>query len=84
LALDLDSPEILGLTVPNPVLVLNDSEDQLFTLPEMQRADAILKAVYEKAEAADRYRASFYPGPHKFDREMQAEAFAWLDRWLKG
>jgi dienelactone hydrolase len=81
---DLDYPEIAGLTVPNPLLVLNNREDQLFTLPEMERADAILKQVYQKAKAADRYRASFYPGPHKFDREMQAEAFEWFDRWLKG
>jgi dienelactone hydrolase len=81
---ELDYPEIAGLTVPNPLLVLNNREDQLFTLPEMQRADMILKEVYQKAKAADRYRASFYPGPHKFDREMQAEAFAWFDRWLKG
>ena len=47
------------------------------------RADTILEAVYRKADASDRYRASFYPGPHKFDLEMQAEGFAWFDRWLK-
>ena len=29
-------------------------------------------------------RCSFYPGPHKFDLDMQAEAFDWFDRWLKG
>jgi dienelactone hydrolase len=81
---DLDYPEIAGLTVPNPLLVLNNREDQLFTLPEMQRTDTMLKQIYQKAKAADRYRGSFYPGPHKFDREMQAEAFAWFDRWLKG
>jgi dienelactone hydrolase len=84
LPLDLDYPEILGLRVPRPTLVLNDSEDGLFTLPEMQRADRILGEVFAKAGAADRYRCSFYPGPHKFDRPMQAEAFAWFDRWLKG
>ena len=32
--------------------------------------------------APERYRASFYDGPHKFDREMQKEAFVWFDRWL--
>lgn len=83
LALDLDYPEILGLAVPNPVLVLNDREDQLFTLPEMERADRILAEVYRKAGAADRYQAKFYPGPHKFDRQMQEDAFQWFDRWLK-
>ena len=81
---DLDYPEILGLTVPNPVLVLNNNQDQLFTLPEMQRADRILGEVYKKAKATDRYRASFYDGPHKFDVPMQKEAFEWFDRWLKG
>jgi len=81
---DLDYPEILGLGAPNPVLVLNNRQDQLFTMPEMQRADRILTAVYKKAGAADRYRASFYDGPHKFDLEMQKEAFAWFDQWLKG
>ncbi len=80
---DLDYPEILGLRVPLPTLVQNDIHDQLFTLPEMERADAILREVYEKAGAADRYRCTFYAGPHKFDREMQAEAFDWFDRWLK-
>jgi len=83
LPLDLDYPEILGLNAPNPTLVLNNREDALFTMPEMERADEILKEVYTKADAAERYRASFYPGPHKFDLEMQAEAFEWFDRWLK-
>ena len=80
---DLDYPEILGLAVPKPVLVLNNRQDQLFTMPEMERADHIMKEVYAKAGATERYRASFYDGPHKFDREMQSEAFAWFDRWLK-
>jgi dienelactone hydrolase len=80
---DLDYPEVLGLGAPNPVLVLNNRQDALFTMPEMQRADAILTSVYRKAKAPERYRASFYDGPHKFDREMQKEAFAWFDRWLK-
>jgi dienelactone hydrolase len=80
---DLDYPEILGLRVPLPTLVLNDSDDELFTLPEMERAAAILQEIYAKTGAPDRYRASFYPGPHKFDLAMQAEAFDWFDRWLK-
>ncbi|MBL8168857.1 MAG: hypothetical protein JNJ50_11915 [Acidobacteria bacterium] len=80
---DLDYPEILGLRVPLPTLVLNDKEDSLFTLPEMQRADRMLAEVFRKAGAADKYRCSFYPGPHKFDLEMQKEAFGWFDQWLR-
>lgn len=80
---ELDFPEILGLRVPLPTLVLNDEDDNLYTLPEMKNADTILREVYQKAGANDRYACSFYPGPHKFDRAMQTEAFAWFDRWLK-
>jgi dienelactone hydrolase len=80
----LEYAEVLGLAVPNPVLVLNNRQDGLFTLGEMERADRILRAVYEKAGAGQRYRGSFHDGPHKFDAAMQAEAFAWFDRWLKG
>lgn len=81
---ELDFPEILGLRAPLPTLVLNDIEDQLFTLSEMEKADQILIDVYAKANAADRYKCTFHPGPHKFDKVMQEEAFAWFDRWLKG
>ncbi len=80
---ELDYPEILGLRAPLPTLVLNDIHDNLFTMPEMTRAHEMLQAVYAKAGASDHYRGSFYPGGHKFDLPMQAEAFDWFDQWLK-
>jgi dienelactone hydrolase len=80
---DLDYPEILGLRAPLPTLVQNNVQDELFTLSEMERAADILRQVYAKAGAADAYRCTFYPGPHKFDRAMQAEAFDWFDHWLQ-
>jgi dienelactone hydrolase len=80
---ELDFPEILGLRVPLPTLVLNNNEDALFTLSEMHRADDMLKEVFEKAGAGSNYRCSFHSGPHKFDARMQTEAFEFFDRWLK-
>ena len=80
---ELDFPEIMGLRVPLPTLVLNNSEDQLYTLTEMKKAEEITSEVFKKAGAADRFKCSYYPGLHKFDAEMQAEAFQWFDRWLK-
>ncbi|HLT71734.1 MAG TPA: twin-arginine translocation signal domain-containing protein [Cyclobacteriaceae bacterium] len=79
----LDFPEILGLRAPLPTLVQNDEHDALYTLPEMKRADDILRETFNKANALDRYRGSFYPGRHKFDRAMQKEAFEWFDQWLR-
>lgn len=81
---ELDFPEIMGLRVPLATLVLNDSDDQLYTLPEMQKAEKILNEVFVKADAADHFKCSYYPGLHKFDGDMQKEAFNWFDRWLKG
>ncbi len=78
----LDFPEILGLRVPLPALVLNNTEDPLYTLEGMKDADRILSGVYSKAGAADNYRCSFYPGEHKLDGKMQREAFDWFKRWL--
>jgi dienelactone hydrolase len=82
----LDFPEILGLRAPLPALVLATTEDPLFTRSETERAGRILAEVYEKARtpkgAADAFRISMYPGPHKFDLPMQEQAFAWMKRWL--
>jgi len=80
---ELDFPEILGLRVPLPALVLNDEADDLYTPAEMRAAESILKTIYQKAGMPDRYHCSYYPGPHKFDRRMQDEAFDWFDKWLK-
>jgi hypothetical protein len=49
----------------------------------MKRAETILREVFKKANAADRFVCSYHPGPHKFDATMQEEAFRWFDRWLK-
>ena len=40
---ELDFPEILGLRVPLPALVLNDNDDDLYTLAEMQQADTVFQ-----------------------------------------
>jgi len=80
---ELDFPDIMSLRAPLPTMVLNDIEDNLFTLEEMKKADKMLQEVFDKAKASDKYKCSFYPGPHKFDLAMQKEAFDWFDRWLK-
>lgn len=76
-------PEILGLRVPLPIMVQSNNQDSLYTLSEMKISDAILKEVYDKAGAINKYRAKFYDGEHKFDVQMQSDAFAWFDTWLK-
>jgi hypothetical protein len=71
------------LKLSNRAGVSITSEGQVFTLPEMKQADSILSDLYIKALAQDRYKTSFYHSPHKFDIDMQEEAIAWFDKWLK-
>lgn len=79
---ELDFPEILGLNLPNATFVQNCNEDGLYTLSEMHVADDILREVYGKAGVSDKYKCTFYPGGHKFDKPMQKDAFAWFDDTL--
>lgn len=79
----LEFPEILGLRVPLPTMVQCNNQDELYTLPEMKKADQILQDVFKKAGAGDRYAGRYYEGDHKFDKGMQEDAFDWFDQWLK-
>jgi hypothetical protein len=55
----------------------------MYTVPEMRRADAIMRETFERGSAAGKYRCNFYSGGHKFDLEMQKDAFDWFDKYLK-
>jgi dienelactone hydrolase len=79
---DLDFPEILGLRAPLASLALATTEDPLFTRSETERAGRMLAEVYRRAGAPQAFRLSWHPGPHQFDRAMQAEAFDWIGTWL--
>jgi hypothetical protein len=79
---DLDFPEILALRAPSATMVLNCTEDPLYTVAEMKRADAMLRDTFKRGGAEQQYRCNFYPGGHKFDREMQADGFAWFETHL--
>ncbi len=78
----LDFSEIVTLRMPLPTLVQSNNEDNLYTLPEMKRAARFLEENYTKAGAPEAISCRFYPGGHKFDKEMQADAFDWFDQWL--
>lgn len=79
----MDFPDILAMRTPLPALVLATDEDPLFTGTETTAAAATLQGAYKKSGVSDAFRFSLHKGPHKFDGPMQAEAFAWFDRWLK-
>jgi len=78
----LDLPDLLALRATGPLMVQYNTEDELFT-PEGQRsAHERIAAIYQKMGEPGNYSGNFYPGPHKFDVQMQQDAFDWFEKWL--
>ncbi len=73
-----DWPDIAASRAPMPLLVQYDREDDLFTPEGMQAAHERIVSHYQKTGSPQAYSGQFYPGPHKFDVEMQQAAFDWL------
>ena len=77
-----DWPDIAACRAPSPLLVQYDLQDDLFTETGMREAHARLQNHYAAVGKPDAYTGQFYPGPHKFDLEMQSAAFGWLKQQL--
>jgi len=75
----LDLPDIIALHAPSPLMVLYNTEDELFTIEGQREADAKIAAIYSSQNGANQYVGKFYPGPHKFDGPMQEDVFNWLE-----
>jgi dienelactone hydrolase len=73
-----DWPDLAACRAPSPLLVQYDLADNLFTVDGMQAADRRLTGHYQSVGHPEAYLGQFYPGPHKFDLEMQSAAFSWL------
>ena len=77
-----DWADIAACRAPQPLLVQYDLEDDLFTVEGMRAADLRIRGHYQAAGAETAYTGQFYPGPHKFDLEMQQAAFNWFKQNL--
>jgi dienelactone hydrolase len=78
----LDLPDLAALIAPRSVLVINGSKDRLFPPQGVEAAFAKIEQCYRKAGATERQRCRLYDAPHEFNAEMQADAWAWLERSL--
>jgi dienelactone hydrolase len=77
-----DWPDIAACRAPSPLLVQYDLQDHLFTETGMRDAHARLQEHFASVGRMEAYTGQFYPGPHKFDLEMQLAAFDWLKKLL--
>jgi dienelactone hydrolase len=73
-----DWPDLAACRAPASLLVQYLLDDELFTRQGMRDADARLRTHYASVGKPEAYLGQFYPGPHRFDLEMQSAAFEWL------
>ena len=79
----MDFADLYSLHGKKPTMVLYDIDDDLYTPKGQEDADKRLREIYAKMGAPELYVGQFFPGPHKFDVEMQEIAFDFFDKWLK-
>jgi dienelactone hydrolase len=79
----LDYPDVASIACPKPMLFYNGEQDGLFPVDGVRDAYAKMHAVWESQNAGDKLVTKIWPVPHVFNREMQREAFDWLDKYLQ-
>jgi len=75
----LDWPDLAALHAPQPLLVMQGSQDTLFPLNGFQKAAERLRAVYAKAGAPGSLDIGLFDLPHVFSLDMQRHAWAFFD-----
>jgi dienelactone hydrolase len=78
----LDYPDVASLAMPSALLVINGRKDTLFAPEGVRAAFDKLTACYQKAGVPEKVCLQMHDTPHEFNTEMQAEAWAWLKRWV--
>jgi hypothetical protein len=77
----LDYPDVASIACPKPMLFYNGLRDGLFPVPCVKDAYEKMHKVWESQGAGDKLATKLWDVPHCFSREMQDEAFAWLERY---
>lgn len=78
----LDWPDVAALHAPEPLLVMQGSQDTLFPLNGYQKAAERLRGVYAKAGMPGNLDIGLFDVPHQFNLEMQRQAWSFFDNTL--
>ena len=79
----LDWPDLVALHAPNPLMVMQGSHDELFTLAGFQKAAEKLRAIYAKAGMPGNLDIGTFDLPHTFSEGMQLQAWDFFAKMLE-
>ena len=78
-----DKALAVATMVPRAVMIVNGSEDRLFSLDGVMNTYYRAKKAYLSLGVKDRIELTMPEGPHVFHEEIREHGYRWLDRWLK-
>lgn len=78
----LDIPDVASIACPKPMMFISGSRDGLFPVESIKDAYAKMHRVWDSQNSGSKLITKLYDAPHEFNLDMQADAFAWLDKLL--
>jgi len=79
----LDYPDVASIACPKPMLFYSGYQDTLFPVPSVKDSHEKMRKIWESQGAGDKLETKIWDVKHVFNRQMQEEAFEWLDSMLK-
>lgn len=76
----LDYPDVASIACPKPMLFFNGLRDGLFPVPSVKEAYQKMHQVWASQNAGGELVTKLWDDRHHFSKEMQEEAFEWLDK----
>ncbi len=78
----LDYPDVASIACPKPMLFFNGLREELFTVPAVKKAYNKMHKVWASRDADSCLVTKLWDVEHVFNKEMQEEAFLWLEKYL--
>jgi dienelactone hydrolase len=78
-----DMDILVAELAPRPFLLTAGESDAIFPIDGVRSVIEYAHQIYAQQNAADRFQAVLFSGGHSFPDEVKAEAYGFLDRWLK-
>ena len=78
---DLDA--LVAAVAPRAFMLTAGESDPLFPIDGVRELAATAQRHYAEAGAPERFRAIIFPSGHSFPADVKAEAYAFIDHWLK-
>lgn len=79
----MDIPDLVAMAAPKAVMVVSGRQDTLFAPAGQREAARQIGEAFAWAGVGERFRDYAPDKPHCYDAEIQEQALAWFDRFLK-